>query len=87
MKIRRLLLVGVMYVGVAAVVLGVARTVARLLILPPLFMTLLAGIAVLGLPVALAVAWTYGGSEGPPDRGGGGEGPSASSVDDGPDVA
>jgi hypothetical protein len=57
--IRRLALVTGVYVLGAAMVLGAARTVARMVLLPDLFLTLLAGLAVLGLPLALAVAWTY----------------------------
>ena len=43
----------VAYVVGASLVLGTARTVAEVLVLPPLFLTLLAGIAVVGLPVAV----------------------------------
>lgn len=64
--IRRLLVVAVVYVAAASVVLGVARSVARIVLLPQLFLTLLAGLAVVGLPVALAVAWTYRPPSSPP---------------------
>lgn len=65
MKLRRVLITLTAYLVVASLVLGTARMVAELLILPPLFLTLLAGIVVVGLPVAVALAWTY---EGPDDR-------------------
>lgn len=64
MKLRRVLLTLLGYVLVASLVLGAARTVAGILALPPLFLTLLAGMVVLGIPLAVAVAWTY---EGPDD--------------------
>lgn len=65
-KIRRVVLTTVVYLVVSSLVLGTARTVAEVLVLPPLFLTLLAGIVVLGVPVAVALAWTY---EGPEDDG------------------
>lgn len=63
MKIRRVVLTIVAYLVVSSLVLGTARTVAEVLVLPPLFLTLLAGIVVLGVPVAVALAWTYEGPE------------------------
>ena len=56
--IRTALAAGV-YVLVARLVLGVAREVSRQLPLPPLFMTLLAGLLVLGLLIALTIAWSF----------------------------
>lgn len=56
---RRILITVVVYVAVASLVLGTARMVAGLLVLPPMFLTLLAGFAVLGLPLAVGLAWTY----------------------------
>ena len=55
----RVLLVAVAYGVSASVVLGVGRAVANILLLPPLFMTLLAVMVVIGLPLALALAWRY----------------------------
>lgn len=66
MKLRRVLITLTVYVLGASLVLGTARTVAEILVLPPLFLTLLAGIVVLGIPLAVVLAWTY---EGPDDRG------------------
>lgn len=63
-RFRRVLLTLLGYLLVASLVLGVARTVAEILVLPRLFLTLLAGLVVLGVPLAAAVAWTY---EGPDD--------------------
>lgn len=63
MKIRRVVLTIVAYLVVSSLVLGTASTVAEILVLPPLFLTLLAGIVVLGVPVAVALAWTYEGPE------------------------
>lgn len=65
MRLRRVLLTGVVYVIGSSLVVGTARTVAEVLVLPPLFLTLLAGIVVLCLPLALALAWRYR----PPDDG------------------
>lgn len=66
MKLRRVLITLTVYVLGASLVLGTARTVAEILVLPPLFLTLLAGIVVLGIPLAVVLAWTY---ESPDDRG------------------
>lgn len=57
--IRRLVTVGALYLLAASLVLGIGRELARSMALPPLFLTLLAGAAALGLPVALLVAWRY----------------------------
>lgn len=59
MRLRRVLLTVLVYLVVASVVLGTARMVAELLVLPPLFLTLLAGIVLIGLPLAVGLAWTY----------------------------
>jgi hypothetical protein len=58
-KLRRMAIVGLGYLLGASLVLGLGRELARILILPPLFLTILAGTAVLGLPLALVVAWRY----------------------------
>lgn len=65
MRARRLLLTTVVYLVVAGLVLGTARTVATLLALPRQLLTILAGVAVVGWPLALALAWVYE----PPGRG------------------
>lgn len=57
--IRRVVLATVFYLLAAAFVLGVGAELAKLLVLPPLFMTLLAGAAVLGLPLTLLVVFQY----------------------------
>jgi hypothetical protein len=62
-------LAGALYVLGGRLVLGVAREVTRMLPLPPLFLTLLAGLLVLGLVLTLALAWNY------ESVGRGGEGP------------
>lgn len=59
MRARRIALTVAAYLVIASVVLGTARTVASMLVLPPLFLTLLAGAAVLGLPLAVVLAWRY----------------------------
>lgn len=61
---RRLALFTVAYLLVAAFVLGVGAELAHLLVLPPLFETLLAGMAVLGLPLGLFLVWRYRPPEG-----------------------
>ncbi len=59
MRIRRLLLTAIVYVVSTLLVLGVSREVASMLVIPPLFLTILAGMAVLGLPLALVLAWRH----------------------------
>ena len=58
-KVARTALAGAVYVLGARLVLGVAREVTRMIPLPPLFLTLLAGLLVLGLVLALGLAWSY----------------------------
>jgi hypothetical protein len=76
--LRRVALVLTGYVLVAWFVLGIARWLQGVLALPPLFGTLLTGVLIIGLPVALAVAWRYpqigessAAAEGPPSLKGG----------------
>ncbi len=59
MRARRLTLTAIAYVFGTLLVLGVSREVALMLAIPPLFVTILAGMAVLGLPLALVLAWRY----------------------------
>lgn len=54
------------YLVVASLVLGVAKVFASALVLPPLFLTLLAGAAVLGLPLTLVLAWRHDPQPGSP---------------------
>jgi len=58
-RARRLALTAIAYVAGTLLVLGVSREVAQMLAIPPLFLTILAGMAVLGLPLALVLAWRY----------------------------
>ena len=69
-RLLRVLLVAVVYVLGARLVLGVATAVTGELPVPPLFLTLLAGLLTLGLALALGIAWYYERVGG----GGGGEG-------------
>lgn len=57
--LRRVVVATAVYLLAAAFVLGVGVELARLLVLPPLFLTLLAAAAVLGLPLTLLLAWRY----------------------------
>lgn len=59
MRVRRLVLTAIGYVAGTLLVLGVSREVARMLAIPSLFLTILSGMAVLGLPLALVLAWRY----------------------------
>lgn len=60
----RLAVVGILYLLGAGIVQGVGRELAAILVLPPLFRTLLAGALLLGLPLALVLAWQWEGGEG-----------------------
>lgn len=78
--VRRVAVVVLLYVAAGWIVLSFGGWLRRVLVLPPLFDTLLrAGLAV-GLPVAAALAWSYprlaGGSgpERPDPRASGGPG-------------
>lgn len=59
----RLAVVGILYLLGAGIVQGVGRELAALLVLPPLFRTLLAGALLLGLPLAIVLAWRWEGDD------------------------
>lgn len=57
--LRRVLLVLIAYAAGAWLVLLLAGWLGRVLALPPLFATLVRGLAIVGLPVAIMLAWRY----------------------------
>lgn len=59
LPIRRIVWVLLAYAVGAWLVLRLGAAIRRLLLLPPLFETLLSGALVLGVPLAIAVAWRY----------------------------
>lgn len=59
LPIRRIIWVLLAYALGAWLVLQFGGAIRRLLLLPPLFETLLNGALVLGVPLAIAVAWRY----------------------------
>jgi len=65
LPIRRVVWVLLAYAVGAAVVLPVLDSLQRVLALPPLFGTLARGCMLLGVPLAILIAWRY------PELGGG----------------
>lgn len=59
MKIRRLLVVFLLYAVGAVLIDALFRALVPILVLPPLFLTLGRVVLALGLVVSLAAAWSY----------------------------
>jgi hypothetical protein len=59
LPLRRILSVLIAYAAGAWLVLLLAGWLGRVLALPPLFATLVRGLAVVGVPVAVLLAWRY----------------------------
>ena len=58
-RIRRMAVVLLVYVLVAWVALQVANWLRGILALPPIFLTLVTGLILAGIPVSILLAWHY----------------------------